>query len=76
MVWKIFFAPNFPLFRKSGLEKKKKRGSYEASCFSSKRKKLTQKYQNVLTKLEIDYLTKFSVSKSNFYGFPKIHKSA
>ena len=36
MVRKIFFAPNFPLFRKSGGEKKKK-GNYEAFCFLSKR---------------------------------------
>ena len=36
MVHKIFFAPNFPLFRKSGGEKKKK-GNYEAFCFLSKR---------------------------------------
>ena len=38
--------------------------------------RLTQKYQNVLTKLEIDYLTNFSVSTRSFYNLPKIHKSA
>ena len=39
-------------------------------------KKLTQKYENILTKLEIDYLTNFSTSTSIFYGLPKIQKSA
>ena len=38
--------------------------------------KLTQNYQNILTKLEIDYLTNFSDSKSNFYCLPKIDKFA
>ena len=42
----------------------------------NKIKKLTQKYENILTKLEIDYLTNFSASANNFYGLPKIHKSA
>ena len=36
---KYCFVPNSPFFRKSGGEKKKKKGSYEAFCFSSKRKK-------------------------------------
>ena len=39
-------------------------------------KKLTQKDENILTKLEIDYLTNFSTSASTFYGLPKIQKSA
>ena len=35
---KYFFAPNSPLFQKSGGEKKnKKGGSYEAFCFSSQK---------------------------------------
>ena len=34
----------------------------------NKIKKLTQKYENILTKLEIDYLT-------NLYVLPKNHKS-
>ena len=33
---KYFFAPNSPLFRKNGEEKKKKRGNWEVVCFSSK----------------------------------------
>ena len=41
----------------------------------NKIKKLTQKYENILTKLEIDYLTNFSASTSNFYVLPKNHKS-
>ena len=42
----------------------------------NKIKKLTQKYENILTKLKADYLTNFVASTSNFYGFPKIHESA
>ena len=40
--WSVqtFFAPNSPLFRKSSGENKKK-GNYEAFCFSSKRKKIS-----------------------------------
>ena len=34
------FAPNSPLFRKSGGEEKKKIGKYEALWFSSKRNKI------------------------------------
>ena len=41
----------------------------------NKIKKLTQKYQNVLTKLEIGFLTKFLSLTSNFSGLPKIHIS-
>ena len=37
---KYFFARKSPLFRKSGGEKKKKKGNYEAFCFSSKRNKI------------------------------------
>ena len=36
--------------------------------------KLVQKYHNSLTKKEIDYLTKFNFSTSNFYGLPIVHK--
>ena len=42
----------------------------------NKIKKVTQWYENILTKLEIEYLTNFSASTSNFYGLPKVHKSA
>ena len=35
----LFFAPNSPLLRKIGGEKKKKKGNYKALCFSSKRNK-------------------------------------
>ena len=37
-------------------------------------KKLIQNLKNILTKLEIDYLTNVSASTSNFCGLPKIHK--
>ena len=33
----------------------------------NKIKKLTQKYENILTKLKADYLTNFVASTSNFY---------
>ena len=36
--------------------------------------KLTRKYQDNLTDNEIEYLTKYEVKSSNFYGLPKIHK--
>ena len=36
----------------------------------NKIKKLSQKYENILKKLEIDHLT------SNFYSFPNINKFA
>ena len=39
----------------------------------NKIKKLIQKCQNILTKVDIDYLTDFLASTSNFYGLPKIH---
>ena len=42
----------------------------------NKIKKLTQKYESVLTKLETDYLTNFSASASNLYCLPKSNKSA
>ena len=42
----------------------------------NKIKKSTQKYQNILTKLEIVYLKKNSASTSNFNGLPKINKYA
>ena len=38
-------------------------------------KQLIQKNAQGLTDQEIDYLTKFEFSQSNFYGLPKIHKS-
>ena len=37
--------------------------------------KLVAKYSNCLLKEEQDSLTKFSFSRSNFYGLPKVHKS-
>ena len=37
----------------------------------SKIKTLCQKYHNILTKHEIEYLTKFDVKTSNYYGLPK-----
>ena len=39
-------------------------------------KKPTQKYQDILTKLKIDYLKKNSALTSNFNGLPKINKYA
>ena len=42
----------------------------------NKIKKLSQKYENILNKLEIDHLTNFSASTSNFYSFPNINKFA
>lgn len=36
--------------------------------------KLTRKYQDNLTDNEIEYLTKYEVKSSNFYGLHKIHK--
>ena len=54
---------------------KKKTDSTCNNKAMNKIKKLTQKYENILTKLEIDYLTNFSASKSNFYVLPKNHKS-
>ena len=53
-------------------------GKTDSTCDNkvmNKIKKLIQKYENILTKLEIDYLN-FSVLTSNFYGSPKIHQSA
>ena len=43
----FFFAPNSPLFGKSGGEKKKKRGNYEAFCLLSKHNKKRISYQMV-----------------------------
>ena len=54
---------------------KKKTDSTCDNKVMKKFKKLTQKYENILTKLKIDYLTNFSPSTSNLYGLPKIHKS-
>ena len=36
---------------------------------------LTNKYESLLTKVEKLYLTNISFSTSNFYEFPKVHKS-
>ena len=36
---------------------------------------LTNKYESLLTKAEKLYLTNISLSTSNFYGLPKVHKS-
>ena len=49
MVCKIVFAPNSPLFWKSGEERKKKRGNYEAFCSSSKRKNYTEVHSKNLS---------------------------
>ena len=35
-----------------------------------------KKYQKILTTDEISYLTKFDPKEANFYGLPKVHKSA
>ena len=43
MVCKIFFSSEFPVIPE---EKKRRRGNYEAFCFSSKRKK----YNNIFDK--------------------------
>ena len=37
---------------------------------------LCRKYDSALTKDEISYLTKFDSKEANFYGLPKVHKSA
>ena len=37
--------------------------------------KRIEKYKDNLRKKEKEYLTSFSYSTNNFYGFPKIHKS-
>ena len=34
-----------------------------------------RKYQNNLTKDEINFISKFDAKESNFYGLPKVHKS-
>ena len=61
----FFFAPNSPLFGKSGGEKKKKRGNYEAFCFSSKHNKkrinfnaihFSKIHRSILRKITIDLL--------------------
>ena len=36
---------------------------------------LNKKYENYFLKQGIDYLTNFHHESSNFYSFPKIHKS-
>ena len=36
---------------------------------------LCRKFDSILTKDEISYLTKFDSREANFYGLPKIHKS-
>ncbi|CAG2202520.1 unnamed protein product [Mytilus edulis] len=37
--------------------------------------KLISKFPHCTTEKEVDYLTKFEVKTSNFYGLPKIHKT-
>ena len=44
MVCKILFCSEFPVIPEKWFRKEEEGGSYEASCLSSKRKKLTQKY--------------------------------
>ena len=36
--------------------------------------KFLTKHKNCLTKKELEYLEKFEVKSSNFYGLPKVHK--
>ena len=38
--------------------------------------KFLTKHKNCLTKKELEYLEKFEVKSSNFYGLPKVHKSS
>ena len=38
-------------------------------------KTFCNKYRNILTPKEYDFITKFQSKTSNFYGLPKIHKS-
>ena len=49
--------------------------SNEDKCIISKIIKLCNKYKEILTKKEADYLVNFDHKTSNFYGLPKIHKS-
>ena len=42
----------------------------------SKVNKLTRDHKQQLTNDEINYITKFTCKTSNFYGLPKVHKSA
>ena len=58
MVRKIFFASNSALFQKSGREKEKKKGNYEAFCFSSKRKNWNE--ENCQCRLCETYLIELS----------------
>lgn len=41
----------------------------------NKIKRLSIKFNNVLTKKEKDYITNFDYKTSQFYGLPKVHKS-
>ena len=64
---KYFFAPNSPIFRKRGGEKKKKRDDYEASCFSSKSNESFHNRKSsciVLSKKQL-FLSKVHWSKLN-----------
>ena len=50
----------------------------EANCDAKVMKEITkiiEKYKDSLIKKEKEYLTSFSYNASNFYGFPKVHKS-
>ena len=38
--------------------------------------KCLTKHKNCLTKKELEYLEKFEVKSSNFYGLPKVHKNS
>ena len=42
----------------------------------AKLKKCVNQHKSILTKKEIDYLTKFEFKTSNFYGLPKVHQSS
>ena len=50
----------------------------EANCDANVMKgitKIIEKYKDNLMKKEEEYLTSFSYNASNFYGFPRVHKS-
>ena len=75
---KYFFAPNSPIFRKRGGEKKKKRDDYEALCFSSKSNKSfhNRKSSCIVPSKKRLFLSKVHWSKLNAWLFlSKVHWS-
>ena len=42
----------------------------------AKLKKSVNQHKSILTKKEIDYLTKFEFKTNHFYGLPKVHQSS